>query len=571
MLDNIKILSEVYDTGDKEMKYTKGVEYRSKAITSQPVSALFVGSPGYILYDEATRKKFHIAFMSKLARRSWFCYTPKKLQKPIFESIDELYDYEEALELKAKQAREAMKADINAITEYGLKTANTHLSVGQDVFRLYKTYQRYNVDTADSMSNLDSTSALIRRHLQWKALKLAGAFAVFDKSDSISVQNYVDAINLCELLSKDMELFEHDLNKANHERFSDYIQTQVQADGKAIINIHDIKKKNFIASTSNTKLKELVSLCRAYDTSGIYSLINDDTAILYEKIIKSDTISISYKKVNTTPIVEASLSSNKDALDRAKHLAAKQAVSGFETGETTFKDLDALLRGQFAYTPFKLKDGIRGKDHIVGGTKWVVFDIDKSLITAEEAHFMLSDINHYIALGSNPNNQFKFRILLELDSNVELNAREWRYFILEIAKDLALDIDELPQSQIFFSYGHSNLLSVTDASPLAAHKYITLAKDRATVTETTKKLTTAQQQLKLDDPLGTFDYCFECPLNKPGSRAMYRMVMEAKNDYNASKEQVVDLLNQVQAYWEQPLPEHRFNALLNQVERLYGN
>jgi hypothetical protein len=71
MLENIKILSEIYDTGDKEVKYTKGIEHRSKAINGQPVSALFVGSPGHILYDEATKKKFHIAFMSKLARRAW--------------------------------------------------------------------------------------------------------------------------------------------------------------------------------------------------------------------------------------------------------------------------------------------------------------------------------------------------------------------------------------------------------------------------------------------------------------------------------------------------------------------
>ena len=55
MVENIKTLSEIYDTGDKEIKYTKAVEYRSKAIEGQPVSALFVGSPGHILYDDSTK------------------------------------------------------------------------------------------------------------------------------------------------------------------------------------------------------------------------------------------------------------------------------------------------------------------------------------------------------------------------------------------------------------------------------------------------------------------------------------------------------------------------------------
>lgn len=65
-LENIKVISEVFDTGDKEATYTKGVEFRSKEISGQSVSALLVSSPGHILYDEATKKKFHIAFMLSL-------------------------------------------------------------------------------------------------------------------------------------------------------------------------------------------------------------------------------------------------------------------------------------------------------------------------------------------------------------------------------------------------------------------------------------------------------------------------------------------------------------------------
>ena len=71
-------------SGDKEVKYTKAAEFRSSAISGQPVSALFVGSPGHILYDESVKKKFHVAFMSKLARRSWFCYAPNKIDEPVF-------------------------------------------------------------------------------------------------------------------------------------------------------------------------------------------------------------------------------------------------------------------------------------------------------------------------------------------------------------------------------------------------------------------------------------------------------------------------------------------------------
>jgi hypothetical protein len=119
-----------------------------------------------------------------------------------------------------------MSATINNITSYGLSTAGIDISVPEEVFRLFKTYKRYNEELADTFPNQTSTSVLIRRHLQWKAIKLAGAFAICDLSDTITASHYIDAIRFCELLAHDMSLFEYDLNKADHERFADFAHTR---------------------------------------------------------------------------------------------------------------------------------------------------------------------------------------------------------------------------------------------------------------------------------------------------------------------------------------------------------
>lgn len=568
MMENIKILSEIYDTGDKEMKYTKGIEYRSKAINGQPVSALCVGSPGYILYDKATREKFVIAFMSKLARRSWFCYTPERIPEPIFDTLDEMLEHAEQVEIKGLQAREAMSEHVKAITAFGLKTAGSHISVPKAVFRLFETYKRYNSDTADSMANQDSTSALIRRHLQWKALKLAGAFTVFDKSDELLPHHYIDAIRFCELLSKDMELFEYDLNKSDHERFADYIHTQVQADGKAIISVHEIKKQNFIQTTSKPKLQELLTLCATYDTTGVYSLINDASAIQYEPIIKTDVLGISFKPIDTRQLDLALASKDPEQVKAAKQAIAKTTAYGLEVGDTTFSDLSGLLAKDYSFSPFKFTNGVRGKDNILGGTKWLVFDVDNSVISATEAHFMLSDLNHHIALGSDPDNDFKFHILLELDSVVELNHTAWKYFYTAIADSLGLSVDLLPQSQIFFSYAGRPVLSITDGEPLEVRTFVTSAKEKLANSGIEKKLTPIQQKTQLADPLETFAFCFECPLDGPGSRSMITMAYKAKF-LGADEAQVIDLLNQVQEYWPSPLSETRFEGILNQVSRMF--
>jgi hypothetical protein len=568
MMENIKILSEIYDIGNKEVKYTKGVEHRSDAISGQAISALFVGSPGHILYDEATKKKFHVAFMSKLARRSWFCYAPMRIPEPEFSSIDEMFDYRMKQDAEALSAREAMSDQITHIVKFGLASIGAPLQVADDVRRMFEVYKRYNSDLADTFKNQDSTSALIRRHLQWKAIKLAGAFAIFDLSDSIQLRHYIDAVRFCELLDKDMEVFERDLNKAAHERFSDFIRTLVQADGKAIINVHDLKKNNYISTVSHTKLQELVHLATGYDTSGIYSIINEGGAIQYEPIIKTEIIGVSFKPINTTALNRAVASGDTDAIRTAKHDISVTTAYGFEIADTTFVDLGNLLASDYAYSPFKFKDGTRSKDNIIGGTKWVVLDIDDSPITASEAHFMLSDINHHVALSSNAANEYKFRVLIELDASVELSALAWKHFYLGIAEDLALRVDPLPQSQIFFSYANRPILSTLDASPLEARPYIVRAKELEAAKEHKSAIIApAHKKALLADKLTTFLYAFEAP-NGAGSRSIIRAMYHLKK-LGGTLPEALELYDEIQDYWDTPFTTDRSDALRQQLKRMF--
>lgn len=571
MVENIKILSEIYDLGSKEAKYTKGAEHRSNAIHGQPVSALFVGSPGHILYDELTRRKFHIAFMSKLARRSWFCYTPERIPEPVFDNIDDMLLYEEQIEQTSLQARHSLADHITTITKFQLQHTGVNIKVATDVSRLFKTYKRYNSELVESYPNQDSTYALIRRHLQWKALKLAGAFAVLDMSHTIELHHYVDAIRFCELLDQDMQQFEYDINKADHERFSDYIRTLVQSDGKASITLHELKKLGFIKSTSPSKLYELVQLSTGYDHSGIYAVSPDNSSIYYEVVNKTSTIGISYKPINCDDLNRAVASSDQAAIDSAKHRIATTTAYGFELADTTFDQLTDLLSGNYAYSPFKFRNGVRSKDNIMGGTKWLVLDIDTSTLSASEAHFLLSDINHHIALSSDPSNEYKFRVLLELDAVVELSAIAWKHFYLSIASDLGLRVDPLPQSQIFFSYADRPILSVIDASPITTREYIIYARERESDKQHhNRSLSNSQQAAMLDDWESTFNYAVNAPAGT-GSRNIYRMIQHAK-DLGASLNHIYQLIDNINELWSMDLgamPPDRIALLKQQAARLF--
>lgn len=571
MIDNIKILSELYDLGVKNATYTKGVEHRAKEIDGQPVSALFIGSPDPIFYDESTKKKFTVEFMSKLARRSWFCYAPKALPEPDFMSEDDplaaLEAYEEHIENQSRKAIAAMSEEVLDVAKYHLDLLGQPIEVTDDVFKLFKIYKRYNNDLADTYPNQRSTYVLIRRHLQWKALKLAGAFAIMDKSDSISKENYIDAIRFCESLDDDMNRFEADLNKSYHERFSDYIRTLLGSDNKAVVNTHDIKKHGFLSNPSKSKLQELVTLCAGYDPDGIYTVINEASAIQYEPIIKTDVIGVSYKPIDNTAVHAAVATGDKEEISRAKQAVAATTAYGFSVEETTFADLSVLLQGDFAYSPFKLNEGKRGREYIISSTKWLVFDIDESPLTYEETHFMLSDINHHIAPSSDPNNQYKFRLLIELDSAVDLSPIAWKTFCSSIATDLAIKIDPLPQSQIFFSYASEVVLSQLDAEPLAVRDYVMRALDAETNRSVVTAISSRQAKAMLEDKLNTFIYAYEAP-NGQGSRSLIHAAYHAK-DLGASKEDTLSLIEDINSYWHSPMDPERFSKILQQVERMF--
>lgn len=570
-MENIKILSETYDIGVKEMKYTKGVEHRSKAINGQAVSALLVGSPGHILYDETTRKKFNIAFMSKLARRSWFCYVPAALPAPELHTTDQIFEHAQKLNTQTLNAVANMSEYTRSVAEWGIASAGKDIGVTEEVFRLFEIYKRYNSEIAETVLNPDSTTALIRRHLQWKALKFAGALAIFDKSDTVQKHHYIDAIRFCELLDKDMAIFERDLNKSPHERFSDYIRTLVQTNNKAIINVHDLKKANFITTVSTTKLQELVHLAAGYDTSGVYSIINDGGAIQYEPIIKTEVVGISYKPIDISELNTAVQSKDKDKIREAKHAISVTTAYGYEVSDTTFADIGNLLEGNYAYSPFKFKNGVRSKDNIIGGTKWVVLDVDASPITASEAHFMLSDINHHIALSSDPDNEYKFRVVIELDSSVDLSAIAWKHFYQAIADDLALKVDPLPQSQIFFSYANRPVLSNLDAEPLEARPYLLVAKEREAVKEHKEhSITTSQKQAYLKDSETTFAFAFNARPGE-GSRSLIRAAYYAR-DLGADATYVHSLIDEVNDYWSLDygsMDERRIQLLHEQISRMF--
>lgn len=565
-----------FDLGNKEVTYTKGAEFRSDEISGQPVSALFAGSPGYILYDESTRKKFHVTFMSKMARRSWFCYEPEDVKEPDFSTADNpitaMLDYEAAIEKQADEAINEVSVEVEQITLDNIKKLSIPVPVDEAIFDIFTVYKRYNKEVIADKGVQDTVYSLVRAHLQWKALKLAGALAVIEGTSKVTVKQYITAIQYAEMFDGDITEFERDINKAPHEYLSDYLQKSTGADNKNFINIHEIKKRGFSTSISASKLQEVVHLCAGYDVNGVYAVAENASGITYEQIRKTDILGISYLPIDNTRLNNAIDNNAPSAeITRIKNATAAASNQGYSYYETAFDELGLLLQGDYAYSPFNFRDGVRGKDNIIGGTKWLVIDVDKTTLDYNDAHFLLEGINHHVALTSDKHNTFKYRVLIELDSYVELSAIAWKHFFTKIADDLNLSADVLPQSQLFFSYSGRPVLSCTDGTPMECRDYVMYAKEKETeggIVESIKKIPQNQRNSMLNDPLTTFWYAFDAEKGRR-SVTLYRAVRHAL-DLEADLDYTLDLLEQINAYMSESLDEERFVKLKEQVIRLYG-
>lgn len=544
--DIIKTISVAYDLGNIPPKIVKSAENQTKAVKNLPVNALFFGAQEALLYNNEIKQKFKMVFNTQLARRSIFTFTPEVPARIEISSIDELYEIREAERCRVLQAQR----ELDELTAHLVEnTSPTPLPVTDEANKLFDVYMELNNILSDEMSNKYPISKLSRKHKQWLALKLAGVYAILGQKEEVGEEDYAYAINTIELLAPQMAEFEKELIKEAYEQLADMCQYKAQK-GEFFLSLHELRKLSYVTGTgaSLNKVEELCVMANSYDNNGQYTV--NDGGIYYKELVKTDKIGMSAIVFDT----------NKTGED-LKNYMARNCSKGYEVYDTDFPDLEDLLMQNAAYTSFIFKDGNRSKENLTGGSKFVILDIDKSQLTDQEAHLLLEEYNHYIVRTSDPSNEFKFRTILELDSVVEINERMWKAFIQEIANELGLIIDVLPQSQIFLSFKDREILKQLDGRTLQT-KYLL---ERASISTRDKPkpasaLPDTKKLEQLNDPKETFHYAY---VAEPGERSvcMYRSLAHAI-DLGADGEYLKNLAKDINGSWMDPLSDDRLERTL---------
>lgn len=547
MIDIIKIISIAYDLGNLPPKIVKSHENQTSEVKGLPISAILFGSHEAILFDNQIKNKFKLVFNTQLARRSMFTFSPESPVKLDIKDIDELYTRREAERERVSKAQESLNMLTSELVD---STTHDSLSISPEAQKLFDVYLEHNTFVSDDMLNKFPISKLSRKHKYWLALKLSGTYAILDGSETILEKHYAFAINTVEFLSNDLTAFERELVKEPYEQLSDMCKLNAK-DGEYVITLHELRKLSYVTGngSSKSKLDELCNLAASYDSEGSY--FSDESGITYKKLVKTDIVGVSFKSFEDTTLKGKKL---KDYMNR-------NSGDGYEFFETDFEDLENLLDTNSVYSCFQFTDGVHHKDNLTGGTKFAVLDVDKSVLTDEEAHVLLEEYNHFIARTSDKDNEFKFRILIELDAVVDVDAITWKAFIQEIAIELGLIVDPIPQSQIVLTYKGRNVLKQLEGKPLSAKMLLDKAavsiKDRP---KPPAALPTKEKTTKLADPRTTFSIGFEAGIGER-SNVMYRMLKYAV-DLGADEAYVRNLASEINEYWSDSMDEARLERTL---------
>ena len=557
MSDNIRLISELYDEGNKKSKAIKDYERQDHEVRGMGMNALFVGSEDNIIMDKQISAKFKQEFITKLARRSIFVYPSKS---EFEECIVSYKDYED---MKVKQsdaedlayeAKAYIGSASNDMASTLLNTENRILDIDDDALQAYKDYKLYTNSLGNGLDFLHKSVQLEQLHRSWKMLKLAGVYALWDLSESIQMKHITESIYYMEKVGKYLREYEEYASKESYELLCDYFQTHPEHK----LSLHDLKKRGFLHGTTGleSRVKELLKLA--------------DSLAGSSGIIKYENSTMSYKPFES---VDGNHWASFVEVSGSKEVRAAQCHTGYVAKEVNFNKLKNLLDNDTAYTPFKFANGHRKNENIISGATWIALDVDNSDCTITEMHGMLEDYNHHIASTSDSSNPYKFRIILEFNNIVDLPVREWKIFGSELGKELGIEIDPatFTKSQIMFGYKGSIVYSTVDQETFDISECVKLAGIKVAEGFNKKPVITRTAAASMiDKPLDTFSFAFSDKGMKTRSLSLFKMWKYAK-ELGATAEQCEKLMYDLNySFWDEPVSDTRFEGYIKQMRDSYG-
>ena len=448
-------LNELVGNGIKNAKQLKDHTKQTARIEGSGLSALLATDISRICMDNNLLTKLRALFQEGLARRSNIVLikeTSKEEIEDFFEYMNTCMEKERQNVTIANKLTQKLKERTKEIISKNLMghTYTLDRSCSELMFMYSHYLQRY-VNDLEKETTPKETIKLFLLHKkdnEFRAVRLASAIAVLKGGTNLKREHLIEAIQLIEYLNEGMFSFEKELNKQIHDLLVEFCNSH----NSKTINTYtasDLMRAGFINAKSQLKqsLENLCLLANQSDENSFYE--TDGRVIKHTKLTEKASYVLSYKELKGIPKEQ-----------RHTQISTEFYPREFES----FEAIKEVLSTDCAYCSFTFKDGKRGNANIDGLSSIFVFDIDSSYISYRQFHNLIKEINHHIAKTSDDSNDFKFRVIIELDRKYNLDIKYYSQIRSFIVKTYLLNIpvDKLAISQAYYGYEGREVLSVTD-------------------------------------------------------------------------------------------------------------
>jgi hypothetical protein len=431
----LDLVMEIYDTGNNKGKAVKG-DSEKKTVERLPNNLLAYTTMDIVMKCPKKRQTFIELFLEGYARRSFIVYDQTKEVLPDFQSKDDWLKQNKSGQKKERTSY--ILQELSQLQTDVLKNVGHIVALDDDASYAVYEYEQSLLRRIESGQVSKPSKHEVKGRF-WKALKLAGIFAVIQRKKMVDFQSVQDAINFTEHFGNYSVKFLDELTTEPSaiENMTDYIEElwnlamKRQSDNgeKGYFNLGDVNK-SLGRKASKSRKKELIEEMQDY-------AITQGYMFALTKIKKEERYML--EKLPRTEDVKVTLSLCAD-----DHLS--EGYKWVEGDECTLETALALTTcGN--YSAGKFKGEHRSKADWQGGNTMLIFDVDTGT-TIEEAKSMFIDTACAIMPTKSHQKEKngvvcdRFRVFLPLAIPIDFtDAKQFTRIMKNVAESFNLSFD----------------------------------------------------------------------------------------------------------------------------------
>lgn len=403
---------ELFDQGKvrrKLIKSTKDASRYEEFKGKTPCNMMLFGVPIKLLDGAKTEEDFYSLLSQGFARRSFFAYSRMHLRSTGM-SAQEIYD------AKLTQATDSSIEDMSDLLGDLADPANMHknLTMPKEVDIIFIEYRLQCEALADTLGEHEELKKNELAHRYFKAMKLAGAYALYDGSPEVMETHAYAAIKLAEDSGK---AFEKILaTDRSYVKLAKYI-----AAIKRPVTQADLVEDLPFYKGTNAYRSEMLQLAVAHGYQN---------NILIKKAYEDG---IEFIRGETLKPVD---------LDKILVSYSTDLAEGYKPDASKFSKLHLLTNAKdMHWCNHYFESRHRKEDNAIPGFNIIVLDVDHG-VALSTAQMMLKEYTAlFYTTKRHTDLENRFRIVLPINYELKLDAKDYKEFMSNIYQWLPFEVD----------------------------------------------------------------------------------------------------------------------------------